>query len=321
MSDELMTRLANARPETPDGLLTPDARLLEEILMTDVPIPRRFVTPVRLASVAALAAALVAFALVIPTRDNANPSAPRAIDMAQIAASTSAALKSGRAHVVVTTKTDKIAPRVSAADFTVEFNGDDRSMFGTIDPGDGRSSVFPIANKVIGGQFYLQDGTRWVLDTNASAMSGDDIFNFDPRTFVGGAAQAAGFEEVGKEAVDGTPTRHLAASYPDRVPTINVGLGPSPEVDITKFEVWVDDANVVRKLAMTTKDVQQTYPLARTKLTKDADGTVQKAIDPATMGEPVEVTTITATTVTFTDIGDAITITPPENPASVAGKG
>ncbi|MEY2426573.1 MAG: hypothetical protein QOI61_2145 [Actinomycetota bacterium] len=321
MSDELMDRLAATRPEMPDGLLAPDTDLLEEILMTDIATPRRFVTPLRLASVAALAAALVAVALVVPTRDNAGPKTLRAIDMTQIAESTSAALKSGRAHVLVNTKTDKIAPRVSNADFTVEFSGDNRSMFGTIDPGDGRSSVFSIANKVIDGQFYLQDGTRWVRDTNATGMTGDDIFSLDPRTFVTGAAQDAGFEPVGTETVDGATTRHLVAANPDKVPTLNVGLGPSPEVTITKFEVWVDDANVVRRVLMATKDVQQTYPNAQTRVVTGADGKVRKELDPATMGEPVDVTTITTTTVNFTDIGDPVTITPPPNAVPIAGKG
>jgi hypothetical protein len=322
MPDDLMQRLSAARPDTPGGLLAPDPHLLEEILMTETPTARRIVTPLRLSAVAAIAAALVAGLMVLPTKH----SAPPALNMRRIVASTSAALSSGRAHVVQSSDTDKLGPmpRHSGAEFVVEFNGDNRSMYGTVDPGDmrdGRDSKFAIANRVVDGQFYLQDGARWVKDTNAANMSGDDIFSVDPRKFVAAVAQAAQFEQVGGERLGGVDTRHLQATKLDGIGDFNLGLGPRGETALTAFELWVDSDDVVRGLLVKTRQDEKTYPLAQTSITKDANGNVHKSLDEATMGEPVIVTITSSYRVDFTDIGQPIAITAPAGAVSVAGKG
>jgi hypothetical protein len=216
--------------------------------------------------------------------------------------------------------TDQPDARISTADFIVEFNGDDRSMYGTIDPGDGRASAFPIANRIVGGQFYLQDGTRWVKDTNNANASGNDEFSVDPRNFLAGVADTAQFAQVGTETVDGVRTRHLKATQLSGIPDFNLGLGPKGTETIA-FELWVDDQDVVRALLVSSASKEQSYPHAQTLITKDADGTVHKALDPATMEDPVVVTTTLTYKVTFTDIGEPIEITAPPGAVAVAGKG
>jgi hypothetical protein len=315
MSDELMNRLVAARPDVPHGLLEPDNALLEEILMTEAPTARRVVTPVRLASVAALAAVLVAIALVLPSRDEA----PRAVDMRQIAATTAAALHSGRAHLTYASDNGHFVH--DRADFTIEFSGDNRSTVGTIDPGDGRGSAFPFANKVIDGRFFLEDGTRWVEDTNEH-VSGSDIFSVDPRTLVAGATNAE-FRDAGADTVDGVATRHLRATNLSSVPAMSLGFGPIGDADtkLTKFDVWVDADNVVRRLDLATSQTETVYPMAHTVVTKDAAGNVQKTLDQSNMGPAETRTTRNAYSVVFTDIGAPIAIVAPANATKVAGQG
>jgi hypothetical protein len=320
MHDELMERLASARPATVTE--EPNAQLLEQILGTR---KRRFVTPLRLSGVAAVAAALVGVLMLLPTTDSKS-TAPPALQMRRIVESTTSAMHSGRAHVVQTSVTDKVGPmpRRSGSEFTVEFSGDNRSMYGTVDPGsmrDGRDSKFAIANRVVDGQFYLQDGTRWVRDTNASNMSGDDIFSVDPRNFLAAVAQAAQFEQVGTEQFGGVSTRHLQATKLDGIGDFNLGLGPRGETSLTAFELWVDGDDVVRGLLVKSQQEEKTYPLAQTRISKDANGNLQKSLDPATMGAPVVVTIRSSYKVEFTDIGEPIEITAPPGAVNIAGKG
>jgi hypothetical protein len=322
MHDELIDRLTAAKPATPEGLLLPDPTLLEEILMTTPATKRRFVTPLRLSAVAAIAAALVAVLVALPTTTNHTPArvASPVLHMQRIVESTTNALSSGRAHVHTSGDTDGPGARISTADFTVEFNGDNRSMYGTIDPGDGRASAFPIANRIVDGQFYLQDGTHWVKDTNNANASGADEFSVDPRNFLAGVADAAQFAPAGTETVGGMQTHHLKATKLDGIPDFNLGLGPKG-TEVTAFELWVDDQDVVRSLLVSSASKEKTYPLAQTRITKDANGNIHKSLDPATMGDPVVVTTTLTYKVEFTDIGEPIEITAPAGAVPVAGKG
>jgi hypothetical protein len=321
MHDELMERLANARPNTPTDLLQPNAQLLEEVVATRPGQKHRLVTPLRLSAVAGVAAALVAVLMVVPT-SNTND-APRALNMRAIVESTSTALSSGRAHVHFRSESDRAGMYASSSDFVVEFNGDDRSMAGTVDPGDERGAgAFPIANKVIDGRFYLEDGTRWIEDTAAN-LSGADVFSVDPRNFLAGVAQQAAFEDRGRATVAGVTTRHLVATKVQNIPAFNLGLGPTDAKDdgLEKFEVWVDDDDVVRALLVESSRQDKTYPLAQTRISRGPDGSLQKSLDPATLGEPVIVTTTSTYKVEFTDLGAAIDIVAPANAPKIEGKG
>jgi hypothetical protein len=320
MHDELMERLATARPVTAEVLLEPDERLLAEILAIQ-PTRRRLVTPLRLGAVATVAAALVAVLMVAPSTTDA-PTAPTvpALNMRAIVESTSSALSSGRAHVHFESKTDREGPRprVETSDFVVEFVGDNRSMAGTVDPGDDRgASAFPIANKVIDGRFYLQDGTRWVEDTAAS-LSGSDVFSVDPRNFLGGVAQSAAFEERGRETVDGVQTRHLVATKVDNIPSFNLGLGPTNAKDdgLKKFEVWVDDDDVVRALLVASVRHETYYDATRTVI---VDG--QKTLDESSLTDPKTATVVSTYKVEFGDVGEDIEIVAPANAPKIASKG
>ncbi|HVV35062.1 MAG TPA: hypothetical protein VHC63_00550 [Acidimicrobiales bacterium] len=328
MSDELLDRLSAARPVT--DVVAPDPQLLDAIVSSAPRPPRRVVTPVRLASVAAVAAALVAALVVIPhdtTTHSPSPShAAIAPNMERIAASTAAALTSGVAHVTYTSNNGHFVHDTGTV--TVEFSGEDRSSFGTQDSGDmgdGRDSSFEFANKVVDGRFYLRDGVpgheTWLEDTNEH-VTGSDIFSVDPRSLVTDSAEQAGFEDVGTATVDGVTTHHLKATRLDQVPAVNLGLGPIVDATtkVTKFDVWVDTSNVVRRLAITTSMTETVYPLARTIVTTDANGNIQKTLD-TTGVAPEQRTQINTYSVTFTDIGSNIVIDAPANARKVAGQG
>lgn len=343
MSDDLINQLTNARPQLAADLLEPNPQLIEEILMTTPTRRRSFVTPIRLGAAAALATAAAAIAITLPNGapTTAAPSVTTQIaapNMQRIAESTAAALSSGRAHITYTTNNGHYIH--DAGDFTIEFAGENRSTVGTLDPGDPcrdasvsvpqerceADNRFEIANKVVDGRFYLRDGApgqqTWIEDTNEH-LTGSDLFNADPRTLVGGANDDAQFRDVGAGSVDGVAVRHLKATRLDAVPRVNLGLGPVNDdtTKVTKFDVWVDADNVVRRLDVSTSYTETIFPDARTVLTKDGSGkVVGKTLD-TTGSRTEERTTLTSYSVTFRDIGADIAITAPANARKVAGQG
>jgi hypothetical protein len=339
MPDELLDRLKAIRPDVTNGPLEPDPSLLEEILMHKSE-RTRVITPMRLASVAAIAATLVAALLVIPGGDDAKAPTRQtpSLNMRTIVESTKSALSSGRAHITYTTDNGHFIH--DSGNFTIEFSGENRSTVGTLDPGNPcedasvsvpqercESPAFEIANKVVDGRFYLRDGApghqTWIEDTNEH-LSGSDLFNADPRTLVAGADDGARFRDVGAAEVDGVAVRHLKATRLDAVPRVNLGLGPVNDdgTKVTKFDVWVDAGNVVRRLDVSTSFTQTVYPLARTTLEKDANGKViGKSLDESNMGPSEERTQVTDYSVRFRDIGADIVITAPANARKVAGQG
>ena len=319
MPDELLDRLRAIKPDTPNGLLEPDAHLLEEILME----PKNK-TPRRLLVVAAAAAAAVGIAVTLPDSTPlkaANPSVTVATpNMQAIAASSAAALTSGRAYVTFTDSwTDGMTTR---GNMTIAFNGDNRATEGRQQSGPERG--FDFANKIIDGQFYLQDsdGTMsyWVKDTNYSEGAGTDIFNVDPRTFVGGAAADAAFVEDGTEVIDGTMTRRLKATRLDKIPAVNVGLGPV-DPSYKSFTVWVDANDVIRQLDFVTTRSETGRPGAKAIIKKFEDGTFTKEIDPNDTTPEVTRFNTSNYRVRFADIGEDIAIEAPANPREVAGQG
>jgi hypothetical protein len=115
--------------------------------------------------------------------------------------------------------------------------------------------------------------------------------------------------------------RRLEATKLDSLPDFNLGLGPQGETTVTRFALWVDADDVVRAILVATEQKQNSYPLAKTVITKDAAGNVHKSLDPATMGDPVVVTITQHYKVTFTNIGEPIEITAPAGAGEIAGKG
>ncbi len=319
MSDELLDRLAAARPQPPADLLEPNHELLEEILMNQETKPKR----ARFAfAAAAAAAAVIGIAIAVPTHDSPKVTPTVAVNMRTIAESTSAALSSGRAHLTYSATNDGHGQ--DGGELTIDFSGENRSTVGTISARDATS--FEIANKVVDGRFYLRDGAPgqqiWIEDTNEH-ITGSDLFSVDPRSLVTGAAQDAAFKDVGTATVDGVRTHHLKATRLDQVPTVNLGLGPISDdhTKLTKFDVWVDADNVVRRLDVSTSLTETVYPLARTVVDKDTNGTLQKHLDESNMGPSEERTTVNDYSVIFTDIGSPIAIDAPANARKVAGQG
>jgi len=284
-------------------------------------LARRGPQPRRLAlAAAAAAAAVVAIAIVVPTNDVRT--APVAVNMQTIAESTTAALSSGRAHITHTATNDGSVQ--DASETFVEFSGVNRSTVGTVSGRD--ASSFEIANKVVDGKFYLRDGAPgeqiWIEDINEH-VTGSDLFSVDPRMLLSGAAQDAAFKDVGGATVDGVKTRHLKATRLDKVPTVNLGLGPiaDNQTKITKFDVWVDSDNVVRRLDVSTSQTTRSQGGARAIITKHADGTFSKEIDPNDTTPFVTRTLVNDYSVRFTEIGSPITIEAPANAKKVAGQG
>lgn len=321
MSDELLDRLRAVRPETPTGLLEPDTHLLEEILME----PKNK-TPRRLLLVAAAAAAAVGIAVTLPDTSPMKAASPSgttvaALNMETIAASSAAALTSGRAYVTYTDEWDT-GGTTTRGNMTIEFSGDNRATTGNQQSGAERGFTF--ANKIIDGQFYLQDSdgklSYWVKDTNYSEGSGTDLFNVDPRTFLDGAANAAAFVDAGTAVVDGVTTRHLKATKLDKLPQVNVGMGPV-DTNYTGFDVWVSPDNVIRKIEFGTSRTETGRPGAKAIVIKHEDGTFTKEIDPNDTTPEVTRTNKATYSVTFKNIGEDIAIEAPANPRSVAGQG
>ena len=104
---------------------------------------------------------------------------------------------------------------------------------------------------------------------------------------------------------------------------MSLGFGPITDADtkVTKFDVWVDADNVVRRLDLATSQTTTGQAGARAILKKNADGSVTKEIDPDDTTPFVTRTTVNTYRVVFSDIGSAIDITAPANAAKVAGKG
>ena len=261
-----------------------------------------------------------------PLKAAQSPVTVASLNMQAIASSTAAALRSGRAHITSTSYYEQL--NHTTTELTIEFSGDNRSTTGhqqsvEAKAAPGRDNGFDFANKVVDGRFFLLDAGHWIEDTNEH-LAGSDLFSVDPRTFVGGAADGAQFKDVGGDTVDGVAVRHLTATKLDAVPRVNLGLGPvtDDQTKITKFDVWVDSANVVRRLDLATSLTETVHPLAQTILEKDAEGKViGKRLDEANMGPAEERTVTNQYTVTFTDIGAPITIEAPANARKVAGQG
>lgn len=314
--------------------------------MTNEQKHRRVVTPFRLGAVAAATAAAALIAVNVGGVGQQAAAPPTTIhvvapNMQTIAQSTSAALTSGVAHVTYSSDNGHFIH--DRGTVTVEFTGENRSSVGTQDPGNpcGDASLpaqsqercdpsadnsFGFANKVVDGRFYLRDGApgheSWIEDTNEH-VTGSDLFSADPRGLLTGAAQDAAFKDAGTAMVDGVKTHHLEATKLDKVPTLNLGLGPitDGQTKITKFDVWVDADNVVRRLDVATSLTETVYPLAKTQVIKKADGSLQKQLDASNMGPSEQRTQVNEYSVTFTDIGSNIVIEAPANARKVAGQG
>lgn len=308
-SDVVLIALRAARPWVDDD--DDGSALRATILAT--PRPRRAARWVGAGTT--LAAALAVALLVTASR-------PGTVDMRLVASRSEAAMSSGRAKVTFATGKGDFEQHGTNH---VAFSGDDLEM--TIDFAGTRGGPgFRAHNKTVDGEFYLEDGIpgrkSWVRDTNASGARGSDLFNADPRALLRTLSPSADFEEVGRERMDGVEVRRLRARSVRDVPPLNLGLGATDGQDTKRLEVWVDSADVVRRIDIDFETTTTEHNSgARAKIVRAEDGSTQKVVDPGHPGETVTVTTHSSYSVHFFDIGRPVTIVPPAHFIEIAAKG
>jgi hypothetical protein len=316
--DEVLQALRAERPIVPTDRCEPDAALLAAIVATSRHGGRR---PLALAvAVMVVAGAVLAGRLDIGGDGvRVSQPAPAAAEIAHIASTSQAALlSSGRALVDFHLAQGGTAEqRVTG---TVSFAGDDVEMVLRFFP-DGRGPGFEARNRTVDGHFYLYDAGRWVRDTNATGTEGRDMFSADPRTLLGALHPGAAFEVVGTETVDGLELRHLRATRVDRLPTLNLSLGPIDPDEVRTLEVWVGSDDVVRRLDIGTVHVATRDPQAATVIVRGPDGRTTKETAPPDAARMVTTETSSTYSLRFTDIGAPIVITAPTGAVDVAGQG
>lgn len=316
--DDLLQALRAERPVVPADRCEPDDGLLAAIVATGRHRGRR---PLAVAAAAIVVAGAVLAGQLDVGGDGVKVSkpAPAAADIAHIATTSQAALtSSGRAlvdfHLAQGTMAEQ---RITG---TVSFAGDDVEMVLAF-ASDGRGPGFEARNRTVDGQFYLYDAGRWVRDTSAAGTEGRDMFSADPRTLLGALHPDAAFEVVGTETVDGVELRHLQATRVDRLPTLNLSMGPMDPNQMRRLEVWVGADDVVRRLDIGTVEVTTRDPQSVTVIVRQPDGTMTKTTTPPDSARMVTTETSSTYSLRFTDIGAPIVITAPTGAADVAGKG
>jgi hypothetical protein len=312
------------RPELPADLLSPHGpaarALLEEILAmpvdtpltetepappppspSPVPPPRRL----RLRPAVVIAAAAVVAAVAAVGALGTGAPRPALADIARVAETSNAALAgTGRAHVAFDLQAG--TPLAQQGTSEVAWSGSDIEMKVHIEA-QGERPASDSWTKVVGGERYALVGPKgqpghWVHRTGAGGPPGGALFDADPRTLLAILDPAARFAEVGTDRVGGVETRHLRATEVDELPVVDLGLAPDTRnTSVTSLDLWVGADDVVRRLD---------FGLRRTD-TKTGPG-----------GQPLAGVTFDSTySVTFSDLGAPITITPPADVQPDAGKG
>ena len=337
--DQLLADLRGARPPLADELCAPDtpaATALFTRLTTapSAPVRERPRRVRRLIAVPAVAAAALAGVLLVNgitvdrTGVSVTPPPAAAADIERIAATSATAMRSsGRAlvdfHMAQGTITEQ---RVTG---TVSFSGDDVEMVLQFAPVAGRGEGFEARNRTVDGQFYLYDGPpdarRWYRDLNAADTRGSDMFSADPRTLLAALHPGVAFEQVGTEELDGTELRRLRATRIDRLPELNLSMGPIDPTHVKGLDVWVGADDIVRRLDLALVQVETRHGPGRTEIVSDGDGRQRKVFMPADpgpagqKGEDVEIRS--SASIRFMDIGAPVVITAPPGAVDVRGQG
>ena len=329
----LLAALSSARPELEAELAsptTPKAIELRESILTQ---PARSVTPhprvhweVPAAAAAAVAIALGAVAIAVDPpgsgrlAHNREAQAARNLSPGSIrhiaAVSTTTLSGTGRADVAFRVGSGSLSEQTGSG--TVTFAGDDLEMVFRFAGREGRPG-FEAMNRTVDGHFYLLDGPphekRWYIDTNAPGSRGADLFTVDPRTIVSAIHPDVEFDLAGSEDAGGVALRHLRAARPGRLPALNLGLGPIETTTIESFDIWVDDADVVRRLDLTTASVETVPASASKVVAEDGATTVVSSADMKTVEHRASYS------VSFYAIGEPIEIEAPAEAIPVAGQG
>jgi hypothetical protein len=305
-----------ARPEVPADRVSADTpvaqALLEAILSTPIrsgstagrsPSRRRARALVGLIGSAVAAGVAVAAVALTGSGPPAGPdvtaAGPRAalVDVVPIAETSSTALaQSGRAHMAFELQAGTPLAQRGTSDVT--WSGPDIEMTVHIEAHDAQPAS-DASTRVVDGTRYSfigpKDGPgQWVRAGDPAPPNGGQLFDADPRTLLSVLDPAARFTEVGTETVNGVSARQLHATAVDQVPVVGLGLYPdTDDTVVTHLDLWVGPDDVVQRMDL---------GLRRTEAkVADAGG-----------GTPAPSVSHDSTySVTFFDLGAAITITAP----------
>ncbi len=333
--DDDLAALARARPEPPAALVSVESpaatALLDRIVRGETrgALSHSGGRRVRLSAAAAAVAVVVVVVVVAGGlaghERNSRPAPPAelkltAAEVQRIGAVSATALGgSGRAEVTFHVDAGRQSEQRGSA--RLAFAGDDLDMLLRFEGQQGRPG-FEAANRTVDGRFYLLDGPpgakRWVRDDNAGDPRGSDLFSLDPRTLIGAVQPGGGFVVVGIDEADDLRLRHLRGTRLDRLPELNLSLGPVDPASVKTLDVWADDAGVVRRLDLTTAS-SETHPAGTLKKVVGPDGKMKVELE----GGTGTVTTEHRATysVRFFDIGAPVEISAPADAAPVRGLG
>lgn len=341
---DVLDRLSREQPEVPAELLSPTGPMAQRIYARVTADPPRMRSTFRVSLGLAMAFVLLAGAAVFsavttspPAQD--APPAPRLVlaasDMQRIVARTDqATAATGRATITFVLDEGTISEQAGSSQVT--FAGSDLDMIIDFEGRNGRPG-FQAVNRSIDGRFYLLDvspgssgstagspaSRRWYLDEAGGV--GRDPFTVDPRTFVGLLEGGAMLEKVGRAEVDGIDTEHIRAVELHGLEEIDLGLGPIQTGRIATLDVWVDDKDIVRQMALEISWQEEiSYEALRTKV-KHPDGRITVETPGAGTAGPYATPGTRQRTarykVKFYDLGAPIEIPRPADAMVIEGKG
>jgi len=194
-------------------------------------------------------------------------------------------------------------------------------------------------NRVVDGQFYLYIKgpdlqMHWYHDTSPNAAA---TMSFpDPRTLLQAVSPSAGLEDLGQEMVGGMELTHLRATTPGSIGRLRI---PDVGSTVTSFDVWVDSANVVRQMAVSSSAGGAAFVcVAAPSASGPSSGSSPTVTIPPTdrittlpNGKPIPLGTVcgslktldagTTLDVRFADLGDPETVAAPSGAVDQEGLG
>ena len=165
-----------------------------------------------------------------------------------ISSQSSAALADSGTAVETMTNTVGSAIQGEPATIDITFSGQNVNYL-IVGNGNGAAGV---ENRVVDGQLYLYIKgpdlqMHWYHDTSPNAAA--TMSYPDPRTLLQGVSPSANLENLGQELVGGVELTHLRAMTPGPIGKLGI---PDVSSTVTSFDVWVDSANIVRQMAVSS---------------------------------------------------------------------
>jgi hypothetical protein len=242
-------------------------------------------------------------------------------------ASLAALAYSGRALVSYQDSGTAVQPNTGTDDITFSGGNWNEIIYENI-----AGHVQQAVNRVVDGQAYDYFTTSpsspgWLHDTGPDAVQALDIP--DPRTLLAALRPDAGFTAAGDKMTGGVRLEGLRAI---RLAALSGFVNSLPWADpgehLTALTLWADPAGVVRGIDIALAGTTKYYPISLTEAQMDQlqseygkHITEQDVIDAYGRGsKPVNQTTATTVTVTFTGIGQPQTITAPSHYTDVHGQ-